>query len=224
MSFSEAGVNFAGPLPERVYMDHNATTPLCPAARDAMTAALGVWGNPSSIHAEGRAARDWVERARRQVAQFLGSDSGDGIIFTSGGTEADCLGILGLAGLARRRGQPARVLSTAIEHPAVSGACAALVARGFAVHTVAVDGDGRIDREDFARHCRDGAALAVLSAANHELGTVQDVAGLAALAAEHGVLVHCDAVQAAGKIALTPATTGVASVALSGHKIYGPKG
>lgn len=208
---------------ERIYLDHNATTPVAEEARAAMVAALAVWGNPSSIHGEGRAARELVEAGRRRVAALIGGMAED-IVFTSGGTEADCLGVVGLARLGRARGRPPRLLTTAIEHPAVRGAARALAEQGFAVVELAVDAHGRIDLGELEREARRGAAAMAVSLANHELGTVQDVPAIAALAAAHAVFVHCDAVQAAGKIPIRVAELGADSVAISAHKIYGPKG
>ena len=223
MSISEAHVNFTERYPVRIYLDHNATTPLCDQARRAIIGALDVAGNPSSIHEEGREARDWVERARRSVANLLGAGPGD-IVLTSGGTEADCLGILGLARLAAERDRPRHVLTAAIEHPAVLGACDSLRESGFSPGHVRVDANGRIDMNHFEELCKKGAAVAAISAANHELGTVQDIQEIAAIAETHGILVHCDGVQAAGKMSLAAPDLGVASLAISSHKIYGPKG
>jgi len=207
----------------RIYLDHNATTPLVAPARAAMTAALDVGGNPSSIHAEGRSARDRIEVARHHIAALVGGAT-DEIVFTSGGTEADCLGVVGLARAARRAGRPARVLLPPIEHPAVTGAARALADDGFAVETVGVDADGRIDPDDLARRLAGGGAVLAFAAANHELGTVQDVAALAAAAHAAGWLVHVDAVQAAGKQPLAPVAAAADTVAVSAHKLGGPKG
>jgi cysteine desulfurase len=207
----------------RIYLDHNATTPLAGEVRAAIHTALDLVGNPSSIHAEGRAARHTVEKARRHVADLLGAST-DEIVFTSGGTEADCLGVIGLAGLAGAQGRPRRVVTTAIEHPAVQGAASQLEGQGFELVRVAVDGRGVMDMAGLEAACAAGAAVVALSLANHELGTIQDVAGAAAMAHQHGALIHCDAVQAAGKRAVSVAALGVDSLALSAHKFHGPKG
>jgi cysteine desulfurase len=207
----------------RVYLDHNATTPLDPRVRQAIAGALAVTGNPSSVHAEGRRARDAVETARRQVAALLGARIED-IVFTSGGTEADALGVIGLGRLARAAGRPAVALVPAIEHPAVHGAASALASEGFRVDAVAVDENGVIDAGALSSGCAAGAAVLAVSLANHELGTVQDVPALARIARDAGVLVHCDAVQAAGKLAVDVAALGADAVAISAHKIYGPTG
>jgi cysteine desulfurase len=207
----------------RIYLDHNASTPLAAEARTLMIAALEVHGNPSSIHAEGRSARDWIERSRRHVADLIGGRLEE-VIFTSGGTEADCLGLVGLARHGRATGRPARVLASAIEHPAVIGAVAALVADGFEATWLPVDSAGRLDLDALERACRGGAAVAALALANHEIGTIQDVRAAAALCHRHGVLLHCDAVQAAGKLPIHAPDLGADTLAISGHKIYGPKG
>ena len=223
MSVSEAPVNFTGSNPVRIYLDHNATTPMAAEVRSAIGNALAVAGNPSSIHGEGREARDHIESARRNVAAMLGASPYD-IVFTSGGTEADSLAIVGLARAAVRRGRPARILTTAIEHPAVLGPCEALRQDGFELTLVRVDPDGRLDLDDFEARCRAGAALAALSLANHEIGTVQDMRAAAEMAEKQGVLVHCDAVQAGGKSRIRAPELNLASLAISAHKFYGPKG
>ena len=207
----------------RIYLDHNATTPLDPRVRAAMTEAFEIDGNPSSIHAEGREARDLVERSRRHVAAMLGGEPEE-IVFTSGGTEADWLGLVGLARLGRTRGQPPRLLLSPIEHPAVLGAARALAAEGFEIAWLPVDAEGRVDIDAVRRECARGAAALALALANHELGTLQDVAAAAAVAHAQGVLLHCDAVQAAGKMPLAVAALGADSLAISAHKLYGPKG
>lgn len=207
----------------RIYLDHNASTPLAAEARRLMIEALEVHGNPSSIHAEGRAARDWIERSRRHVASLLGGRPEE-VIFTSGGTEADCLGLVGLARHGRAAGRPARVLASAIEHPAVAGAMAALVADGFEAIWLPVDSAGRLDLDALERACRSGAAAAAVALANHEIGTIQDMRAAADLCHRHGVLLHCDAVQAAGKLPIRAPDLGADTLAISGHKIYGPKG
>lgn len=210
----------------RIYLDHNATTPLAPAARSAMQAALAAGpgaGNPSSVHGEGRAARDLVERARRQIAGLLAARADD-VLLTSGGTEADCLGVIGLARLARDRGAPAVVVTSGMEHPAVLGATESLAREGFDVRRAWVSADGVIEPAALAEACGAGAALITLQLANHEVGTVQDVGALAEVARAAGALVHCDAVQAAGKLAIRVDALGVDALAISAHKLGGPMG
>lgn len=207
----------------RIYLDHNASTPLDPEVRRVMLEALDVHGNPSSIHAEGRAARDVVERGRGHVAELIAGRPEE-VVFTSGGTEADCLGVIGLGRHARAAGRRARVLASTIEHPAVTGAVAALAAHGFEPVWLPVDSAGRVDLDALERACRAGAAVAAVALANHETGTVQDIRAIAGVCRAHGVLLHCDAVQAAGKLAIDVSELGVDALALSAHKIHGPKG
>ena len=195
----------------RTYLDHNATSPLSPAARAAMTEALEASGNPSSVHREGRGARQRVEAARDQVAALLGGHRDD-VIFTSGGTESDVIGILGLA-----RG--GGVACAAIEHPAVLGAAGARSP----ARLVAVDADGRLDLEDLDRALVDAAVVAI-AAVNHELGVVQDLPAIAARGRGAGARLHVDAVQAAGKLPLAPILAVADTVAISAHKIGGPPG
>src|SRR5665647_1370611 len=182
----------------RIYLDFNASTPLGAAAREAIEGVIssGGPGNPSSIHADGRLARDRVERARNQVAALLGRPR-EQVIFTSGGTEGNALGVLGLAGVVERRGGPRVVAAAAIDHPSLRGAVAALVARGWEERPLVVTGDGALAVPELP-----GVGLVVASAVNHELGTRADLAAVAAHARAAGALVHIDAVQGAGKLAL----------------------
>ena len=199
----------------RIYLDWNATAPLGAAARAAIAHALDVLGNPSSLHAEGRAARDLVERARRQVAALLGRPR-EQVVFTSGGTEANHLGVLALAAAAERRGLPRVVATTALEHPSLRGAVAALAARGWTVRELPVSPIGEVGAP------ADGPlGLLAVAAVNHELGTAVPDALLAAARAA-GALVHVDAVQAAGKRAL--ADLPADAIAISAHKLGGAQG
>ncbi len=210
-------------MPRRIYLDHNATTPLDPRARQAMVETLDVAGNPSSIHEEGREARDRVEAARRDVAALVGGEASE-VVFTSGGTEANALGVIGLARLAQASGRPARAAAPAIEHPAVLGAMGALAREGFEIVTLPVDGDGVVAPGAVDAACARGVAVVAIALANHELGTIQDIAAASAIAREHGALLHCDAVQAAGKLPLDVRALGCDSAAISAHKFGGPKG
>jgi cysteine desulfurase len=199
----------------RIYLDFNATAPLRPEVRAAMTQAMEDAGNPSSIHAEGRRMRDRVERARDQVARLTGRPR-EQLVFTSGGTEANALGVLGLAAVAEARGLPRVVAAAGLDHPSLTGAVAALAARGWQHRPLAVTADGAL-----AAPRLDGVGLVALAAVNHELGTTLDPAVVAAARAA-GALVHLDAVQAAGKLAL-PALDADA-LAISAHKLGGPQG
>ena len=185
----------------RIYLDYNATSPILPVVRDAVTEAMDQLGNPSSIHEEGRQMRSRIRRARALVAALVGR-SPEQVVFTSGGTEANILGVQALARLAERRGRPRRIATTAIEHPSLRGAVQSL---GWTVTS--------LDDPD--------ASVAAFAAVNHELGTVDERAFAPELRAR-GVLVHVDAVQAAGKLAL--ADLAADTIAISAHKIGGPQG
>ncbi|HEY3804618.1 MAG TPA: cysteine desulfurase family protein [Kofleriaceae bacterium] len=200
----------------RIYLDYNATAPLGEPARRAIADALAVLaGNPSSVHAEGRAARDRVERARIQVAALAGR-ARDQIVFTSGGTEANALGVLALARHAEALGRPRVAATTPIEHPSLLGALDELEARGWTVRRLAVDRDGAVRPGDDAP-----LGLFAAAAVNHELGNILDP-GVIAWARGRGALVHVDAVQAAGKLPLDQIDAD--ALALSAHKIGGPQG
>ncbi len=209
----------------RIYLDYNATMPMVSAAREAMRSVLDQGlGNPSSVHADGRRARDVVERARDQVARLLGRPR-EQIVFTSGGTEANALGVLGLAAAVEKRGGPRVVASAPIDHPSLVGAVHALVARGWTHRPIAVDRAGRLGIIETGpaeqRGSLDGVGVVALSAVNHELGTVLDLWPWTAMARASGALVHVDAVQLAGKRAIAIEAH---SIAISAHKIGGPQG
>jgi len=199
----------------RIYLDFNATAPLASVAREAMQEAFAVVGNPSSIHAEGRRARDLVERARTHVAVLLGRPR-EQVVFASGGTEANALGVSALALAAERRGLPRIVATTPIEHPSLLGAVRALAHRGWAVRMLAVTGVGAVSSEGL-----EGVGLVAVSAVNHELGTITDP-GVYLAARAAGALLHVDAVQAAGKRPLGGLDAD--SLAISAHKLGGPQG
>jgi len=202
-----------------VYLDHAATTPLGPEARAAMEPYLSErFGNASEPHAYGRAARAALEAARATLAELLEAEPGQ-VILTSGGSEADNQAVFGLTGSA-----PGRIVVSAVEHPAVREPARELERRGFEVAWAPVDGDGVIDVEAFERLVRPGDRLAAAMWANNVTGAVQPVERLAAVAAEAGVPFHCDAVQAAASFPVGLRSSGAATLALSAHKLGGPKG
>jgi cysteine desulfurase len=210
-----------------VYLDHAATTPILPEAAAAMTAQLAAVGNPSSLHGSGRAARRVVEESRERIAAALGCRPGE-VVFTSGGTEADNLALKGLF-WARRAQDPRRVriLSTGIEHHAVLDPLHWLADEGAKVELVAVDRLGRVDldalRESLAGDPESVALVSVMWA-NNEVGTVQPLAEVVALAGEHDIPVHTDAVQALGQVPVDFTAAGVDAMTVTGHKIGGPVG
>ncbi len=203
------------------YLDHNATTPVDPRVVQAMLPYLsGPYGNPSSLHRFGRAARDGVERARAQVAALLGAQPQE-VIWTSGGTESNNLALKGLCGAGPR----GRVLYGATEHPAVMEAAESLRAQGWTVEQIAVSADGLVDWPAYTAQCQAGPLrLASLMRANNETGVIQDTARAAGAVHAAGGWLHVDATQAAGKLPLSLADTGADLLTLSSHKLYGPKG
>jgi cysteine desulfurase len=206
-----------------IYLDHNATTPIAPAVRTAMRPYLERdFGNPSSAHADGATAAAAVARARREVAALLGGDP-EGVVFTASGSEADNLAITGVA--LARLGERDHIVTSAIEHPAVLATCRYLQRRfGFRLTIVTVDRFGRVDPGDVRRAIEPGTALVSIMHANNEVGTLQPIADIAAVAHEHGVLLHTDAAQSAGKLPLDVDELGIDLLTVAGHKLYAPKG
>lgn len=205
-----------------IYADHNATTPPLPEVVSAMAAVLADgWGNPGARHAHGRRAQAAIEAARAEVAAMVGGDPA-GVVFTSGATEALNLAILGLG----ERLLPARprVVTCASEHPAVLAPVARLAEAGAEAVVLPVDHAGRLDPARLEAAIDDRTGLVCLMLANHETGTVHDVAAAAAIAHRHGALAVCDATQAVGRMAVDAAALGVDALACTAHKIYGPQG
>ncbi|GAA1007630.1 MULTISPECIES: cysteine desulfurase family protein [Streptomyces] len=210
------------------YLDHAATTPMLPEAAEALTAALGVTGNASSLHASGRRARRTVEESRETLAEALGARPSE-VVFTSGGTEADNLAVKGLY-WARRNADPARtrVLASPVEHHAVLDSVHWLGEHeGATVEYLPVDFYGRVHpealREAIARNPADVALVTVMWA-NNEIGTLQPIHELAEVAAEFDIPLHSDAVQAFGQVPVDFAASGLAAMTVSSHKIGGPYG
>lgn len=218
----------ASEQPARVYLDHAATTDVLPAAIDAMVEQMRAGGNPSSLHALGRDARATVEYARERIARAIGADPAE-VIFTSGGTEADNLAVKGIYWKRREEDpQRTRILVSSIEHHAVEDTCEWLEkAEGAHVEWIPVDERGRVDpqtvRELIEKNPEDVALVTVMWA-NNEVGTVQPIPEIAAIAAEYGIPMHSDAVQAFGAVPIDFHASGTTTLAISGHKIGGPMG
>lgn len=204
-----------------IYLDHNATTPIAPRVLDAMLPFLREqYGNPSSSYALGHAAKDAIAVARGHVAALIGAEPEE-IIFTSGGTEANNIAIRGSIG---PNGGKRAIVTSTVEHPATDEPCDQLAREGYAVHRIGVGADGRIDPDDARRAIRDGAGLVTLIHAQNETGVLQPVAEIVASAHEHGALIHVDAAQAVGKIAVDVRALGIDLLSIAGHKLYAPKG
>ena len=210
-------------MPQPIYLDHAATTPVRAEVLEAMQPFFGAsFGNPSSVHRWGREARVALDEARERVARCLNA-SPDEICFTSGGTEADNLAVLGAWRARRDRGRNA-VVSTPIEHKAVLAAVHKVASEGGEERLCPVDSTGTVDRDAFARLTDDHVAIATVMWVNNEVGTIQPIPELAAAAKERGALFHTDAVQAFGKVAIDTKSLPVDALSISGHKIGAPKG
>jgi cysteine desulfurase len=208
-----------------IYMDHAATTPVDPQVVEAMAPYwTGEFGNPASSHAWGQVAATALERARQTVSDVLGCRPVE-IVFTGSGTEADNLALRGAAFAARQTGRGNHLITTPVEHHAVGHTMEQLRdLLGFEVTLLPVDSTGHVDLDELERAIRPDTALVSVMMANNEVGTVERVVRVGRICREHGVLFHTDAVQAAGQLPLEPEDVGVDLLALSAHKIYGPKG
>lgn len=203
-----------------VYFDHNATTQIDARVLDAMLPWMRAQsGNPSSRHQFGRAAREAVAQAREQVARACGAQASQ-VVFTASGTEANNLAIKGLADYVPQ----GQILSSAIEHPCVTRSAMAMRALGHTSNSIPVDSDGKVDRAEMKAQLSQATSLVSVMLANNETGVLQDVAELAEIARAHGSLMHTDAVQALGKIALNFNDLNVHAMTVSSHKLHGPQG
>lgn len=208
---------------ERIYLDHAATTPLDPEVLEAMLPYLRErYGNPSSIYRRGREARRALDEARDQVAALIGARSSREIVFTGGGSEADNFALKGVAWANRDRGR--HIVTSAIEHHAVLNAARFLEDHGFEVTYVQPDPWGMVSPEAVREALREDTILISVMHANNEVGTVQPIREIAALAKERGILFHTDAVQTVGHIPVSVEEVGCDLLSLAAHKFYGPKG
>ena len=205
---------------DKIYLDHNATTPIAPEVLDQVTYVLqNQIGNPSSVHSAGRSARVLIDEAREQVASLIGALPSE-IIFTSGGTEANNLALLGVALGSGKTG--GRILTSQVEHPSILNPCLQLESLGFEVDRLTVDRLGCIDA--FEENLTESTRLVSLQHANSETGVLQDIHSAGEIARKKGVLFHTDAVQSVGKIPLRVQELPVDMLSISAHKLNGPKG
>jgi cysteine desulfurase len=207
---------------QRFYFDHNATTPVAPEVLETLASCLSqVYGNASSIHHFGQGAKQRMEAARRQLASLIGCQPSS-LVFTSGGTEADNMAVLGVVRAAP--GAARHAIVSAVEHPAVLGPCEQLEREGVEITRLRVSPDCLVDPEDVRRALRPETVLVSVMHANNELGTIQPIAEIARIARAAGVTLHVDGVQALGKIPVDVEALGVDLYSMSAHKLYAPKG
>ena len=207
---------------KRIYLDHSATTPVdLEVAALMMTYYTEKYGNPSSVHSFGREARQALEEARRQVAELLGATPQE-ITFTSGGTEADNLAIIGTAEAMSKKGK--HLITSAVEHHAVLETCEFLAKNGFELTILPVDAEGIVSVEEVRKAIRPDTILITVMHANNEVGSIQPIAEIGQLAKEHDITFHVDAVQSLGKIPINVKELNIDLLTVSSHKIYGPKG
>jgi len=207
---------------KRIYLDHNATTPVNPDVLKAMLPFFEAsFGNASSAHRFGQEVQEAMAGAREQVAGLIGADPAN-IIFTSGGTESDNLAIKGIAYANEKKGK--HIVTSQIEHPAVLSTCKFLEKQGFETTYLGVDRYGKVDPDQLRDSIRNDTILVSIMHGNNEIGTVQDIDEIGRIAAERGVYFHTDAVQTCGKIPVDVNKSHVTLLSLSAHKIYGPKG
>ncbi|QLC50867.1 cysteine desulfurase NifS [Methanolobus zinderi] len=210
---------------KRIYMDHSATTPVDPLVVDSMLPYFTEkFGNASSLHSFGQEASEALSTARQQLAESIGAKT-DEIIFTSGGTESDNLAIRGVLEKKNSgKGKDQHIITSLIEHPAVLSTCSFLESIGYDVTYVPVDSEGILDMDEFENSIQDNTSIISIMHANNEIGTIQPIREISKIAKENDIYLHTDAVQTFGKIPVNVDDLGVDMLAISSHKIHGPKG